>query len=80
MTVAALAGAVAQWPIGRLSDRTDRRRVLAWMLVAATSSGVALGAATDGPWLLLLAAAFGALALPCYALAAAHAYDLVPAD
>ena len=80
MTVAALAGAVAQWPVGRLSDRTDRRRVLAWMLVAATLSGLALGAASDGPWLLLLAAAFGALALPCYALAAAHAYDLVPPD
>jgi MFS family permease len=80
MTVAALAGAAAQWPVGRLSDRTDRRRVLAWLLVAATASGLLLGAAADGPWLLPLAAAFGALALPCYAIAAAHAYDLVPPE
>jgi len=80
MTAATLAGAGAQWPLGRLSDRTDRRRVLAWLLAAATVPGLALGAASDGSWLLPLAAAFGALALPCYAIAAAHAYDLVPPE
>ncbi|MCS6932147.1 MAG: MFS transporter [Acetobacteraceae bacterium] len=80
MTAAALAGALAQWPAGRLSDRTDRRRVLVGMLFGASAAGLVLGLATDGPWLLPLAAAFGALALPCYAIAAAHAYDLVPAD
>jgi MFS family permease len=80
MIVATLAGAAAQWPVGRLSDRTDRRRVLAAMLLAATVAGLALGVASDGLLLLPLAAAFGALALPCYAIAAAHAYDLVPAQ
>ena len=28
MSAATLAGALAQWPIGRLSDRIDRRLVL----------------------------------------------------
>ena len=35
MTVAVLAGAIAQWPLGRLSDRVDRRLVLLVLLVGA---------------------------------------------
>lgn len=80
MTVATLAGALAQWPFGRLSDRHDRRRVLAALLAGAILAGGLLGAASGGPWLWPLAALFGALALPCYAIAAAHAYDRVPTD
>ncbi|OYW21650.1 MAG: hypothetical protein B7Z52_00610, partial [Burkholderiales bacterium 12-64-5] len=80
MTVAVLAGAVTQLPIGRLSDRMDRRLVLAGLLVAAIGVALALGLARpSGPagfaWLLVLAAAFGGCALPCYSIAAAHAYD-----
>lgn len=76
MTVAVLAGAVTQVPVGRLSDRMDRRLVLAALLVVAIATGLALFlAAPGGLPLLALSAVLGAVALPCYSLAAAHAYD-----
>lgn len=76
MTVAVLAGAVTQIPVGRLSDRMDRRLVLAALLVLAIATGLALFlAAPGGLALMALIAVFGAVALPCYSLAAAHAYD-----
>lgn len=69
-------GIALQWPIGRASDRYDRRRVL--MAVAA---GAALLAALfayrapTGPELLGLAFLFGAMTLPLYSLAVAHTND-----
>lgn len=69
-------GALGQWPVGRLSDRVDRRLVLAALLVGSIVAGLALGLLTVGPqMLLLLGFAFGVLTLPGYSLAAAHAYD-----
>jgi MFS family permease len=69
-------GALGQWPVGRLSDRIDRRIVLAVLLVGSTLSGLALWLFTVGPELLMvLGFAFGVLTLPGYSLAAAHAYD-----
>ena len=46
MSAATLAGAIAQWPVGRLSDRVDRRLVLFALLVGAVGrrvSAVAVG-------------------------------------
>jgi MFS family permease len=82
MSAAVLAGALAQMPIGRLSDRLDRRHVLAALLAAAMTTGLAIFLARpSGAALTLAGAAFGAAALPAYALAAAHAYDHAdPAD
>jgi MFS family permease len=78
MGVAVLAGAIAQWPVGRLSDRIDRRLVLLGLLVGAAASALALWMfAATGMILLLFGALFGALALPGYSLAAAHAFDKV---
>ncbi|MEJ2433387.1 MAG: MFS transporter [Pseudolabrys sp.] len=79
MGAATAGGALAQWPAGRLSDRLDRRMVLLALLVGASLTGFALWlfAATD-TLLLVFGALFGALALPCYALAAAHAFDKTP--
>jgi MFS family permease len=76
MSVTALAGALAQWPAGRLSDRIDRRLVLLALLIGAAATGVALWliAATGLP-MLAFGFLFGALTLPTYSLAAAHAYD-----
>jgi MFS family permease len=79
MGLATSAGALAQWPAGRLSDRIDRRMVLLVLLTGAAATGLTI-------WLLggkvvvllVLGFVFGALALPCYALAAAHAYDKTP--
>jgi MFS family permease len=76
MSAATLAGALVQWPVGRLSDRLDRRLVLMALLSGAAVTGVAIWLfAQNGLLLLILGLLFGALALPCYSLAAAHAYD-----
>lgn len=76
MSVAVMSGALVQMPIGRLSDRLDRRQVLAALLAVAAVTGLAVFlVAPSGIALALFGAAFGASALPGYSLAAAHAYD-----
>jgi MFS family permease len=76
MGAATFAGALAQWPVGRLSDRMDRRLVLLVLLIGAAVTGVLLWLfAGNGVLLLAFGFLFGALALPGYSLAAAHAYD-----
>jgi MFS family permease len=81
MSTAVLAGAVVQWPVGRLSDRVDRRLVLLVLLIGAAAAGVASWLiSASGTMLLLFGILFGALALPGYSLAAAHAYDKTPAN
>lgn len=79
MSVAVVAGALSQWPVGQLSDRFDRRKVLAALLTCAALSGIALWRApSDVTMLMIFGALFGALTLPGYSLAAAHAYDKTP--
>lgn len=76
MSAVVVAGALAQWPVGYLSDRMDRRRILAALLVGALLAGLALGALPfDLLGLCLLGMLYGGLSLPAYSLAAAHAYD-----
>lgn len=76
MSAVVVAGALAQWPVGYLSDRMDRRRILATLLVGALLAGLALGALPfDLLGLCLLGMLYGGLSLPAYSLAAAHAYD-----
>jgi MFS family permease len=80
MSVSVLAGALVQWPVGRLSDRIDRRIVLLALLIGAAATGIALWLfAATGTLMLVFGFVFGALALPGYSLAAAHAYDKTPA-
>ncbi len=79
MATAVLAGAVAQWPIGSMSDRFGRRVFLAGGAIVSAACGIAL-AATNGDQTVLLyvlVAIFGAASFPLYTLALAHANDLV---
>ncbi len=74
-----LGGLAGQWPIGWLSDRTDRRRVL--MLVALLLA-ICCGAfmevdASESKLRAGLAFVFGALAFSIYPLAVAHTLDRV---
>lgn len=82
VAVAVLGGAAAQWPVGWISDVTDRRWVLGLASCAAATSAMALVLLdlTDEVLLTLLAVVFGAAALPLYALCLAHANDQAPAD
>jgi MFS family permease len=78
MTAVVLGSALGQWPLGWLSDRTDRRIVLG----TVASAGVVIGAVIwlmapelSNAGIITLAALWGALAFPIYPLAAAHAND-----
>jgi MFS family permease len=79
MAAALFGGAIAQYPLGLLSDYVPRRRVIFVVSVAATT--VALAGTTvdvDGPWLLVIAAIYGGLAYPMYSLAVSHVNDVMP--
>lgn len=77
MSLVVIAGAVMQMPVGRVSDMTDRRYVL------AASSAIAAGVALliflltprEGVVVLALTACYGAMAYTLYPLAVAHAND-----
>jgi len=72
-----LGGLVLQWPIGWLSDRFDRRRVIvaaAW--VAATASVVAGARGIDSYAMLIVSTALlGGMSMPLYSLCGAHTND-----
>ncbi|MGB7319689.1 MAG: MFS transporter, partial [Planktotalea sp.] len=72
-----LGGALAQYPIGWLADKFDRRWVLIWLSAAAVlSSLVTAFLATDGTVVIMLGAVlFGLTTFPIYSVAAAHAHD-----
>ena len=75
--VAAILGAVAQVPFGRLSDRIDRRLVLIGLAGSATLVGAltVLINPTAGWLMYVLFALYGFTANPIYAVAVAHAND-----
>lgn len=81
---ALLAGAmVGLWPAGMISDRTDRRTVIAGagIIAAAAGAGLALFSHVAAPVVILaLAFVFGTGALSYYAVAVAHAADRARPD
>ena len=81
LAVFVLGGALAQYPVGWIADRRDRRSVMIWISVAAIwASGAALWAAGQGPAAVIWAAlAIGFTTFPIYSLAAAHAHDFADA-
>lgn len=90
MSAAVIGGAAAQVPLGKLSDRMDRRRVIMGTLTAAILLGLTLGWLGGLPipliptpvappaWLFIaLAGGFGFVSFPLYALSVAHTADHV---
>lgn len=77
-----LGGALAQFPIGWLADKYDRRVVLIWLSVAAMASCfitvMASGMGTFG--IMLTAGLFGLTTFPIYSVAAAHAHDFASSE
>ncbi|WP_417520009.1 MFS transporter [Minwuia sp.] len=87
-----LGGMLLQWPIGRMSDKMDRRLVILFVTIAAAivATGAALipepapltmqpGGEERVIWPILAAAAlFGGLSIPHYSLFTAHVNDRVP--
>src|SRR3546814_5941278 len=73
-----LAGSLAmQYPIGRLSDRLDRRTVLLGVavLTAASCTVTALAETAGFPTLLMLSVVVGGFSATVYPIALTHAND-----
>src|SRR4029079_7281785 len=82
MAGAVLGGSLIQFPLGRISDRMDRRKVL--IGVAACAVAIALVIVLlqpRNPALVIgLVVVFGAAIYPMYAIAVAHANDFATSD
>jgi len=78
MTFAVIGGAIAQWPLGILSDRIGRRPLLIAIPLAGSAVGVGLVAITGTASfaaISLLGAVWGMFAFPLYAIAVAYSND-----
>lgn len=78
MTAAIIGGAAAQWPIGRFSDKMDRRHVILALCVGSAIGEFALIAARASgseTFLLLAGFLFGVFALTLYSVCVAHTND-----
>jgi MFS family permease len=77
MGVFFLSGILLQWPVGRLSDRMDRRRVLAAMALVGALACVALATIEHRSFVVLLGLAVlgGGTLATIYPLSVAHAND-----
>lgn len=82
MGVSILAAVLTQLPIGRLSDRVDRRSVLIVVCLLAAGFGFAAAAfgSTSRALLFVLAASFGGIALTLYSLSLSHINDHLRPD
>ena len=82
MSATAIGGALGQWPFGRMSDKMDRRKVIAAICLAACLTAIALSMVNDR-WpqsILYFALLFGIFVMPLYAICVAHMNDFVSAD
>ena len=79
VTAMLLGGAIAQWPLGRLSDKVDRRQVL--LALCAISAVIclllALFETTNVIIAIIAATMVGAVTQPTYAIVFAHCYDQI---
>ncbi|WP_114950943.1 MFS transporter [Sphingosinicella terrae] len=81
MSIVIFGGVALQWPLGLLSDRFDRRRIIVLAFAGTLAAGLALAlAARPGLPLLALGALFGGLSFALYPLCVAHANDHLSPD
>ncbi len=80
MALLIYGGGVLQWPIGKLSDRLDRRKLIAWMSLfsGVLSVVVLISSNLHLVYFLLTATLFGAFSFTVYPLALAHINDSTP--
>ncbi len=70
---------IFQYPIGWISDRVDRRRVIAICMIAATlATGMGSIFSENVLFIYLAAAVLGGMANPLYSLLIAHTNDYLP--
>lgn len=83
MSAAVMGGAISQLPVGRLSDRIDRRRVMIGACIAAIAVALIVGSLPFLTGYALIGAIliYGMAIYPLYGLAVAHTNDfLSPED
>jgi MFS family permease len=87
----AISGAISQWPIGKLSDVYDRRKVIIivsfaaafFALCAIFASGqmyLPEGLATSKFWFYVFLILFSFCSLPMFSLILAHTNDFIPKE
>lgn len=74
-----IGGALLQWPIGKLSDRHDRRRVMTWVALSAAACALAIELVAAWGLSALVAASllYGGFSFSLYGLSVAQAHDRV---
>jgi len=79
MSVFTLGGALIQFPLGRFSDRMDRRVIIATVCLISALLGVTIALSGNMGWtkLFVLITLFGFSALPLYGLTVAHTNDRI---
>lgn len=76
VTLTIIGGAVLQWPLGRFSDRGDRRLALALATAGAAIAALAMAIVGAHPVAQLVAAfVFGGMAFAIYPIVVAHLID-----
>ncbi|WP_164660952.1 MFS transporter [Tropicibacter sp. Alg240-R139] len=77
-----LGGALAQYPMGWLADKFDRRWILIWLsAMAVISCGITMAASGSGTLGVMLAAGFfGFTTFPIFSVSAAHANDFATSE
>ncbi len=75
-------GLLLQYPVGHLSDRIDRRTVLAMVALATAMAcvGIVVVYEWDLRWIYLAGAVYGGFSFTVYSLSVAHANDFASAD
>jgi MFS family permease len=82
MTAVLVGCTLLQWPIGHLSDTSDRRIVISVVTFLSAAAAIAAAMVSSMSILTLMAimALFGGLSIPLYSLCIAHANDYLEAD
>jgi MFS family permease len=77
ITTAIIGGGLLQYPIGLLSDRMDRRKVLLLLCLGGMFTSIAVALSVGQSWHLPVVFLFGAMVMPIYAISLATAADVV---
>ncbi|MEX0915338.1 MAG: MFS transporter [Wenzhouxiangellaceae bacterium] len=77
MSLTILGGIAMLWPVGRFSDRHERRKVLGWAcgLAALGAMATAIAVPYGSIWVMAGGFAYGSFAFSMYSLAVAHTND-----
>ena len=80
MSITILGGAVLQIPVGKLSDRFDRRLVLTWVVALAVVVSIIIAMLPAGRPLMAMMFLFGGLSFAIYPIAMAQLIDQLNPD